>query len=82
MRKNHRGRIFRIVREQPVWTPTEMSARTNDLAKRALKVWPPLNAIDRQATTDVRFALLTGGKADIRADKSVAVEMPIRFRAA
>jgi predicted transport protein len=35
-------RLNKFVREQPVWTPKEISTRTNDLAKRALKVWPPL----------------------------------------
>jgi predicted transport protein len=35
-------RLNKYVREQPVWTPKEMSARTNDLAKRALKAWSPL----------------------------------------
>jgi len=35
-------RLNKFVREQPTWTPQEMSIRTNDLAKRALKVWPPL----------------------------------------
>jgi uncharacterized protein with ParB-like and HNH nuclease domain/predicted transport protein len=35
-------RLNKFVREQPVWTGREMSIRTNDLAKRALKAWPPL----------------------------------------
>ena len=35
-------RLNKFVREQPVWTPKEMTTRTNELAKRALKVWPPL----------------------------------------
>jgi predicted transport protein len=35
-------RLNKFVREQPVWTPKEMTARTNELIKRALKVWPPL----------------------------------------
>jgi uncharacterized protein with ParB-like and HNH nuclease domain/predicted transport protein len=35
-------RLNKFIREQPVWTEKEMTARTNDLAKRALKVWPPL----------------------------------------
>jgi predicted transport protein len=35
-------RLNKFVREQPAWTPKEMSVRTNDLAKRALKAWPPL----------------------------------------
>ena len=35
-------RLNRFVREQTVWTPKQMSIRTNDLAKRALSVWPPL----------------------------------------
>ena len=35
-------RLNKFVREQQVWTPKEMTKRTNDLASRALKVWPPL----------------------------------------
>src|SRR5579872_4774885 len=35
-------RLNKFVREQSAWTPKQMSTRTNDLAKRALKVWPPL----------------------------------------
>jgi predicted transport protein len=35
-------RLNKYVREQRVWTPKEMSARTNELANRALKAWPPL----------------------------------------
>lgn len=35
-------RLNKFVREQPEWTAKEMGIRTNDLAKRALKVWPPL----------------------------------------
>src|SRR6266404_3439525 len=35
-------RLNKFVREQQAWTPKEMSKRTNDLANRALKVWPPL----------------------------------------
>jgi uncharacterized protein with ParB-like and HNH nuclease domain/predicted transport protein len=35
-------RLNKYVRDQPVWTPKEMSARTNELAKRALKAWPAL----------------------------------------
>ena len=51
-------RLNKFVREQPVWTPTEMTARTNDLAKRALKVWPPLKVeqalIDAAAHLEMR----------------------------
>lgn len=35
-------RLNKFVREQTVWTPKQMSIRMNDLAKRALSVWPPL----------------------------------------
>jgi uncharacterized protein with ParB-like and HNH nuclease domain/predicted transport protein len=35
-------RLNKFVRDQSVWTPKEMNTRTNDLAKRALKAWPPL----------------------------------------
>ncbi len=35
-------RLNKFVREQMVWTPKQMNIRTNDLAKRALSVWPPL----------------------------------------
>lgn len=51
-------RLNKFVRERPVWTPTEMSARTKDLAKRALKVWPPLKVdqalIDAAAHLEMR----------------------------
>ena len=35
-------RLNKFVREQTVWTPKEMTTRTNELVKRALKAWPPL----------------------------------------
>lgn len=35
-------RLNKFVRDQPVWTPKEMTMRTDALAKRALEVWPPL----------------------------------------
>jgi predicted transport protein len=35
-------RLNKFVRDQPIWTVKELSLRTNELAKRALKAWPPL----------------------------------------
>lgn len=35
-------RLNKFVREQPEWTPKEMTVRTNELVKRTLKAWPPL----------------------------------------
>lgn len=35
-------RLNKFVREQPVWTATEMSRRGRSLARRALSIWPRL----------------------------------------
>ena len=35
-------RLNKMVRDQDVWTSDEMSKRTNSLANRSLKIWPPL----------------------------------------
>jgi predicted transport protein len=36
-------RLNKFVREQPVWTGTEISKRTKTLAQTALSAWPPLS---------------------------------------
>lgn len=35
-------RLNKMVREQDIWTPVEMSKRTKSLANRSLKIWPAL----------------------------------------
>ena len=35
-------RLNKYVRDQAVWTDVEMSARTDDLAQRAIEIWPGL----------------------------------------
>jgi uncharacterized protein with ParB-like and HNH nuclease domain/predicted transport protein len=36
-------RLNRFVREQPAWTAEQISRRTEELAQRALNIWPPLS---------------------------------------
>jgi len=35
-------RLNKFIREQPVWTGAEIQERTNELAQRSLRIWPPL----------------------------------------
>jgi hypothetical protein len=35
-------RLNKFVREQPVWTDTEIEKRTNQLTQQSLRIWPPL----------------------------------------
>ena len=51
-------RLNKFVREQPVWTSAEMDRRGNELAARALSIWPCLDVdkalIDAAEQTELR----------------------------
>jgi uncharacterized protein with ParB-like and HNH nuclease domain/predicted transport protein len=47
-------RLNKYVREQPVWTASEMENRTRDLAARSLSVWSPLVVSQEQIDTAKR----------------------------
>ena len=45
-------RLNKFVREQRTWTASEISTRTDDLAQRAVQIWPPLSV----AQSEIDFA--------------------------
>lgn len=51
-------RLNKFVREQSKWTPAEIEARSQMLADRALRIWPPLEvdpkAVERAEQADLR----------------------------
>ena len=51
-------RLNTFVKEQPIWTAEQITTRTNDLARRAVKCWPalsvPQSAIDAAKQRDMR----------------------------